>query len=318
MALITAASIVSDIRGSVATETYSRNQGGLYVKTRKGPTDNTGANRDACRATITALSQAWSGTLNEAQRAAWRKYAHQHPKPDRWGSVHLVNGYTRFIRANFYRYRLDTTIPFADPPDQADLHQPPFTFTAHGAGDTVTIALPPANYDPPWPKLELFAYGGDNVSPGVNFYDYNWRYLARNEFVVADYVVTGNPNPDCKGIYADAGEYGGERYYERLDAAYTIWWDGASWNISTELGEKANGLPGHWSRMADIQGEYAPTGYTGNPVVTATANRWTSDPWTIDYPLDLVATDKVFLKLFAQKSDTGELSRPYRTSAIIA
>lgn len=44
---------------------------------------------------------------------------------------------------------------------------------------------------------------------------------------------------------------------------------------------------------------------------------WTADPWTINYPLDLVAADKLFMKLIAQNSITGEVSRPFQTFALI-
>lgn len=230
MASIRTGSIVSDIRGSVGTETYARNQGGIYVRARTTPEYKNTAAQQACRGAMTDLSRYWSSTLTLTQRTAWRKYARQHPKPNRWGNLHLVNGYTRFIEINFHRYRLDSAVAFPSPPTQAHLHQPIFTFTADGLADTVTIALPPSSYSPPWPDLELFAYGGDNISPGVNFYASPWRYIARNKFNAA----------------------------------------------------------------------------------------WTSDPWTIDYPLDLIATDQVFLRLIAQNSDTGELSEAYQTSAIIA
>ncbi|HUW33205.1 MAG TPA: hypothetical protein VM223_16475, partial [Planctomycetota bacterium] len=85
MAGIQLGSIVSDIRGSVGTETYSRGQGGLYVKARSGPTGEPTAKQIQSTDATTALSQAWSDTLTEAQRETWRTYAAQFPKANRWG-----------------------------------------------------------------------------------------------------------------------------------------------------------------------------------------------------------------------------------------
>lgn len=229
MAVIVPGSIVSDIRGSVGDETYARNQGGLYVRARTTPADPNTGNQQACRAAMTALSQFWSANLTEQQRHDWRTYARQHPRRDRFGNEHLSNGYTRFIRINFHRYRLEVAVAFPDAPTHPPIHPPLFTFTALAEDKTVTIVVPPDAYDPPSADLELFAYGGDDVNPGVAYYNTPWRYIARNEF---------------------------------------------------------NGV-------------------------------WDHDPWTINYPLVLVADHKVYVKLIAQNADTGELSTPYQTSAII-
>jgi len=145
------------------------------------------------------------------------------------GEHSLVNGYTRFIASNFQRRRLDAAIPFLGAPHSSPLWPPLFSFTANGAADTIVIALPTTTYSPPFSGLELFAYGGDDINPGVNFYASPWRYIARNKFIAA----------------------------------------------------------------------------------------WTTDPWVINYPLDLVAADKVFVKLIAQNSVTGEISTPFQTFCII-
>lgn len=229
MAVINTGSIVNDIRGSVGTETYFRNQGGLVVRERITPADPNTADQQACRAAMTALSQYWSATLTAQQRTDWRKYAHQHPRRDRFGNVQLTNGYTRFVRINFTRYRLDTAVPFAAPPVQAHLHPPQYTFTADDSADTVTIDLAFPTYGGGLANLELFAYGGPEVNAGVGFYNGPWRYVARNEF---------------------------------------------------------NGS-------------------------------WSTDPWIIAYPWNLTAAKRVYTRIVAQMSDTGELSEPFQTSVII-
>ena len=38
-----------------------------------------------------------------------------------------------------------------------------------------------------------------------------------------DYVVTGDPVPDCKGNYFENGTYGAYPKYTRQDNAYEIW-----------------------------------------------------------------------------------------------
>ena len=63
------------------------------------------------------------------------------------------------------------------------------------------------------------------------------------------YEVTGELTPDSTGTYQDAGEYNGKRYYVRVPAGFSIWWDGVdSWIISTVLGDLGTG---HW-RQTDL------------------------------------------------------------------
>lgn len=230
MALIHTGSIVSDIRGSVGTETYSRNQGGLFVRTRKGPYENVGDNRVACRDALTALSKLWSSTLTGQQRADWRMYAHQHPRPNVWGTSELTNGYATFIRFNWYRWRDTSMLGFPDAPSTPPIIQPLFSFTAAEAANTLTVDVPPANYDPPPANMDFYAYVGYEQNVGVNFCPNTWRKLDVNN------------------------------------------WNGAAWS---------------------------------------------TDPWTVGYPGTLHAGKKLWTKLIAQYADTGEISRPYQTFAIV-
>jgi len=230
MASIHTASIVSDIRGSVASETYSRNAAGLYVTERKGPTDNTGANRVATRDALAALSPLWSSTLTDQQRADWRSYAHQHPRPNQWGTPILTSGYNSFMRHNWYRYRDTLALGFPDAPPTPPIVPPDYTFTADESANTLTFAMPPTNYDPPPANMDLYGYVGYEQLPGTVFCQQSWRKL---------------------GVCS---------------------WDGADWTI---------------------------------------------DPCIIAYPGTLHVGMKIWTKVLAQLADTGELSRPTQTSAIV-
>lgn len=182
MAVIKTGPIVADIRGSVGHETFARNQGGPYVRARSSPTGEPTDEQLACQATMTALSPLWSAQLSEQQRTAWRAYAHEHPRPNRWGENTITNGYARFIRLNFTRYHIDTALAFPDAPLAPPIHPPTFTFTAEDAGDTVTIDLGFPRYGGGIKNLQLFAYLGRQVNPGVNFYARPWQYIGTNRF----------------------------------------------------------------------------------------------------------------------------------------
>lgn len=80
-------------------------------------------------------------------------------------------------------------------------------------------------------------------------------------------IVTGNPNPDCTGEYAEAGIYNGKVYYTRYDLGFYIWKISFTdqYKISAVLDEPTN----YWKSLKNhLLGTYNPNGSsTGNPVV---------------------------------------------------
>lgn len=81
------------------------------------------------------------------------------------------------------------------------------------------------------------------------------------------YLITGNPNPDCNGIYTYTGEHNGFPYCTLAGGAFLIWKHivAPAYVISIALDVTAPGYwihPVHWG----IPGPYAPGGtYTGDP-----------------------------------------------------
>lgn len=185
MAVIKTSSIVSDIRGSVADVTYSRNRGGNYVKLRKGPALENSNDQLACQAAYKAVAQAWSGTLTEAQRQSWRDYAHAWPRRDRWGVRRLHGGFQRFFQANFTRRRLDVEIPFLEAPAAGPLHPPRFEFTANAAANTITVDLDVLADYPSFKHMHCVLYSGWPAPPGWNSYHGRWRYVGKNQYMFA-------------------------------------------------------------------------------------------------------------------------------------
>lgn len=176
MALIRTGSIVTDIRGSVGTDTYARNASGLYVRNRTFPDQTESDERPKRQAAMTLLSQAWSGTLTEAQRLTWRTYAARHPMPNRLGELRYLDGLRHFIRCNAQHYRITEGITHLTAPPGPPTHAPLFTFWVHTIFNRVTIDLPPLNYDPPPTGLCLYAYAGIEVNQGVNYYMHPFRF----------------------------------------------------------------------------------------------------------------------------------------------
>ena len=180
MASVVGSAIVGEARGGVGESVFSRNNAGAYVR-NKGTWVQPDTQRQLdARATISALSQAWSSTLTEAERTNWRAYARRFPMPNRFGHLVLTNGYTYFIRCNAHAYREFSAISHADAPLVPPLHPPQFSFTASVGGQTLTIALPPGAYDVPFLGLRLWLFVGAPQTHGVAFFNGPWRYAGTN------------------------------------------------------------------------------------------------------------------------------------------
>lgn len=192
MAVIRTGSIVSDIRGSVGDETYSRNKGGLYVRARVDPAQPASAERDLRQAALTAISQHWSASLTSAQRVSWRGYAAQHFLPNRWGTLSPRSGYVHFVRCNFQHYRVLAAVAFNTPPAQPPMHMPEFTLEANAAASWLRVWLPLTNYPDPVAADRYFLYCGADASAGRSYYSSPFRYRT-------SYAVPGGGIPPAGG-----------------------------------------------------------------------------------------------------------------------
>lgn len=102
MARIQLGSIVSDIRGKVGDQIYSRNAHGLYVKGYAVPTGEPSIGMIAARSRMAVISGTWR-TLTEAQRNQWIVRARDFSyKSKRWNGE-SITGFNLFVRTNMYR-----------------------------------------------------------------------------------------------------------------------------------------------------------------------------------------------------------------------
>lgn len=92
MAKVNFGTVVNDARGKIAGIVLSKNKSGAYVRTKVTPANPRTAAQQAVRANFASLSQAWSGTLTQAQRDAWTAYATTFPRTNIFGNSLVLNG----------------------------------------------------------------------------------------------------------------------------------------------------------------------------------------------------------------------------------
>lgn len=96
MAHIRSGSIVSDIRGKVGTEIYSRNKHGAYVKAYAAPTNPNSPDQQANRTDFQVAVSIWQ-SLADSERMRWNAYAASLVRSNSIGDKRLTSGYNLFL-----------------------------------------------------------------------------------------------------------------------------------------------------------------------------------------------------------------------------
>jgi len=100
MALIQLGAIVTGIRNSVKGSTYSQNKGGAYVKGKPIPTNPRTSAQTLVRSNFAANAKLWSGTLTDAERAAWTFFAQNNPYTNVFGETKQLSGMAMMMKLN--------------------------------------------------------------------------------------------------------------------------------------------------------------------------------------------------------------------------
>lgn len=174
MALLKLGGLIADIRGSVGGVTFARNRGGAYARNRTVPINPSSTRQTAVRALLGDLSNVWTTTLTQAQRAAWELYAANVPLINPLGEARNVSGINMFVRTN--SVMLDTGGTRLDDAPTEFTVGPTITpsFSIDAAADTFDIN-DLGGYPETAPGVRLFVAVGRPQNPGINFYKSPFR-----------------------------------------------------------------------------------------------------------------------------------------------
>lgn len=96
MGILTEGAIVSEVRGSVGSRTFSKNAYGPYVKNKLIQTNPNTAKQQGKRSTFRNAVQAWQA-LTDDQRKLWRNWALENPTKNSLGKQVVLSGFNMFI-----------------------------------------------------------------------------------------------------------------------------------------------------------------------------------------------------------------------------
>lgn len=104
MALVKFGGGITEMRGSIAGNTYARNRFGGYARARTKPVNPRSPRQTAARISIMYLAEQWrESPMTDAKRTAWEVYAASVNWQNMLGETVHLTGYNHFIRGNSSR-----------------------------------------------------------------------------------------------------------------------------------------------------------------------------------------------------------------------
>jgi len=207
---------ITEMRGSIAGNVYSRNRSGAYMRARTKPVNPNTTRQQAIRAAIAFVCARWSETLTKAHRDAWGVYGANVPMKNRLGETIYLSGFNHYIRSNAGRVQLGFAAIDTAPVIFELPAKDPSIAIAPDAGDQLlnfsfdnTMAW--ANED----DGVLYLYQGLPQNAQRNFFGGPWRWV----MCVGGDSITPPTSPDVAPCVFAIGEGQHQWIYCRIQRA---------------------------------------------------------------------------------------------------
>lgn len=178
MALCTFGGGVTEIRGSIGGNTFTRNKSGAVIRKRTKPVDPGTSFMERAKNIFTAISSLWSnGGLTETQRQAWLAYAANVPWLNKMGQSITLNGNSRFAKANIARQTAGLAIVLDGPAAFIEAQTDPlFAVIVDEANQLLTIAFDDSLDWGGTDGAGMSIFMGTPQNPGVQSFHGSYRF----------------------------------------------------------------------------------------------------------------------------------------------
>lgn len=179
MALIKFGGGITEMRGSIAGNTYARNRFGAYSRARTKPINPRSSRQMGARIAVMFLAEQWrESPMTDVKRQAWETYAKSVNWQNKLGEVTKLTGFNHFVRSNAAILRAGGTYVSDGPPDLGlPPGDPKFVAVApKAAGQQITYVFDDG-FD--WNTEDggyLVIYAGEPQNPTRNFFNGPWRF----------------------------------------------------------------------------------------------------------------------------------------------
>jgi len=179
MALIKFGGGITEMRGSIAGNTFSRNRYGAYARARTKPVNPNTDRQQLVRASMSAMTTRWSQTLTANQRTAWNLYGSSVVMTNGLGESINLSGFNHYVRSNVFRSAYNKTI-IDDGPTTFEIPDadPAFSVTGGEAAQQFSVAFDDTLA---WDNEDegfLVYYQGSPQNAQRNFFGGPWKLLS--------------------------------------------------------------------------------------------------------------------------------------------
>lgn len=138
----TPGAIVSEMRGTIAATTFTKNKAGAAMRNRVTPINRRSSGQTNQRQILSALSAQWRG-LTEAERTAWNSASASFPQTDSLGQTIFLTGAQLYVRLNANLIVIGQAA-ITSPPSPVSFDVLTFTsITADASAGTIALAFSP-------------------------------------------------------------------------------------------------------------------------------------------------------------------------------
>lgn len=179
MAQVNYTAAVSEIRGKLNGNSFSRNKGGAYIRTKVTPINPSTSYQSAQRAQISNISKSWSADLSDAQRQGWTNFGKLIGAKSIFGNSTILSGIATYQAINRIVLNCGQPMIFDAPISQQVPSILSLTCAAdHVAGTLIATFTPTPLVGP----QGLYIFGTPPMSPGISNASTQLRFIG---FVVA-------------------------------------------------------------------------------------------------------------------------------------
>jgi len=180
MALIKFGGGITEMRGSIAGNVFSKNRYGNYVRSRTVPVNPNTARQQLVRAALSTYTTRWAQTLTAGQRTAWNLYGSSVVMTNKLGESINLSGYNHYIRTNSI-LALGGVAAIDDGPTVFELPEadPTFAVAISEATQLITVTFDDtADWDDETTG-HMFIFQGQPQNAQRNFFGGPWRYVGQ-------------------------------------------------------------------------------------------------------------------------------------------
>jgi hypothetical protein len=179
---------ISNMVGSSGGNTFARNGGGAYVKSKPHGTNPQTPAQSIQRSQTVMLAKYYTFTLSDANRALWRTFASITPVVNRLGNTTFLSGQQMFSKMNSQLARIGVTIVDTPPTSTAVGAMTVLTVTAvsGGGGHLYVGNTVPA----PGADDRVIYFASPPLNPGVNYVSSALRRIPGYWATTASNIIT--------------------------------------------------------------------------------------------------------------------------------